>query len=122
MDDTLSLCRAWFSATPAMRTDLERRIIKMINPPSQGECLVAFQVGQYGVFARFANGSVTEFNIKKKDKRGIEIRLTRLWKDYGRIKRHPKHSPSLLDDVLAEIKSLYIEIDDIERISGMVSK
>lgn len=55
MDDVLSLCRAWSSATPAMRTDLERRIIKMINPPSQDECLVAFQVGQYGVFARFAH-------------------------------------------------------------------
>ena len=50
-----------------MRTDLERRIVKMINPPSQDECLVAFQVGQYGVFARFAHGLVTEFNIKKKD-------------------------------------------------------
>lgn len=118
MDDVLSLCRAWFSATPAIRTDLERRIIKMINPPSQDECLVAFQVGQYGVFARFAHGLVIEFNIKKKDKREIEIRLTRLWKDYGRIKRYPKHSPALLDDVLAEIKSLYVEIDDIERISG----
>lgn len=55
--------------------------------------------------------------LKKKDKREMEIRLTRLWKDYGRIKRYPKHSPALLDDILTEIKSLYVGIDDIERIS-----